>query len=158
MVAIAVTAEGGDEPRVAISPETVKKLIALGAKVKVQSGSGQRSRFSDSDYRAQGAEIAASAAEALSGADILLKVRRPSPDEAKALKPGAIVAAMIDPYADKPGLEALAQSGIALFAMELMPRISRAQSMDVLSSQANLAGRVTRPWSMGPQCSARPCR
>ena len=140
MVAIAVTAEAGDEPRVAISPETVKKLTALGAKVRVQSGLGQRSRFSDEAYRAQGAEIANSAAGALSGADILLKVRRPSPEEAKALKPGAIVVAMVDPYADKSGLEALAQSGVSLFAMELMPRISRAQSMDVLSSQSNLAG------------------
>jgi NAD(P) transhydrogenase subunit alpha len=140
MVTIAVTAEGADEPRVAVSPETVKKLAALGARVKVVAGAGARSRFSDEALRAQGAEIVASAADALSGADILLKVRRPSAEEVKALKPGALVAAMIDPYGDKPGLEALAGTGAALFSMEFMPRITRAQSMDVLSSQANLAG------------------
>ncbi len=140
MVTIAVTAERDDEPRVAISPETVKKLGALGATVRVQAGAGKGSRFSDDLLKAQGAVIAASAAEALSGADILLKVRRPSPDEVKALKPGAIVAAMLAPYDDRPGLDALAGTGASLMAMEFMPRISRAQSMDVLSSQANLAG------------------
>ena len=97
MVTIAVTAEGPDEPRVAVSPETVKKLAALGAKVRVQSGAGLRSRFSDEVLKAQGAEIAGTAAETLAGADILLKVRRPSVDEVKQLKPGAIVAAILDP-------------------------------------------------------------
>jgi NAD(P) transhydrogenase subunit alpha len=140
MITIAVTAERDGEPRVAVSPETVKKLAALGATVKVQAGAGARSRFSDDALKAQGATIAASAAEVLSGADILLKVRRPTPEEAKALKPGAIVAAMLAPYDDRAGLEALAATGAALMAMEFMPRISRAQSMDVLSSQANLAG------------------
>ncbi len=140
MVTIAVTAEGTDEPRVAISPETVKKLVGLGAKVKVAAGAGLRSRFSDEALRAQGAEIAASAAEALRDADILFKVRRPTVDEVKALKPGALVIAMLDPYGDRAGLEALAASNAALFTMEFMPRITRAQSMDVLSSQANLAG------------------
>lgn len=140
MVTIAVTAEGAEEPRVAVSPETVKKLTALGAKVRVQAGAGARSRFSDEMLKAQGAEIASSATEALRDADVLLKVRRPSVDEVKALKPGAIVAAMLDPYSDKSGLEALAGGNVALFTMEFMPRITRAQSMDVLSSQANLAG------------------
>jgi NAD(P) transhydrogenase subunit alpha len=140
MVTIAVTAERDDEPRVAISPETVKKLGALGATVRVQAGAGKGSRFSDDLLKAQGAVIAASAAEALAGADILLKVRRPTPDEVRALKPGAIVAAILSPYDDRPGLDALAATGASLMAMELMPRISRAQSMDVLSSQANLAG------------------
>jgi H+-translocating NAD(P) transhydrogenase subunit alpha len=140
MVTIAVTAERDDEPRVAISPETVKKLGALGATVRVQTGAGKGSRFSDDQLKAQGAIITPSAAEALAGADILLKVRRPSPDEIKALKPGAIVAAMLAPYDDRPGLDALAGTGASLMAMEFMPRISRAQSMDVLSSQANLAG------------------
>lgn len=139
MVTIAVTAEGPDEPRVAVSPETVKKLSALGAKVRVQSGAGLRSRFSDDTLKAQGAEIAASAADALAGADILLKVRRPSSDEIKQLKPGALVAAILDPF-DKAAIEPLAGTGASLFSMEFMPRISRAQSMDVLSSQANLAG------------------
>jgi NAD(P) transhydrogenase subunit alpha len=140
MVTIAVTAEGTDESRVAISPETAKKLVGLGAKVKVQSGAGARSRFSDDVLRAQGAEIVPTAAEALRDADILFKVRRPTPDEVKALKPGALVIAMLDPYGDRAGLEALAASNAALFTMEFMPRITRAQSMDVLSSQANLAG------------------
>lgn len=140
MVTIAVSAEGSDEPRVAASPETVKKLVALGAKVKVQAGAGNRSRLSDAALAAQGAEIVPSAAAALAEADILLKVRRPSAEEFAVLKPGAIVAAMVDPYGDRPGLDAAAASGATIFSMEFMPRISRAQSMDVLSSQANLAG------------------
>ena len=140
MVTIAVTAEGTDESRVAISPETTKKLVGLGAKVKVQSGAGARSRFSDDALRAQGAEIVPTAAEALRDADILFKVRRPTVDEVRALKPGALIIAMLDPYGDRAGLEALAASNAALFTMEFMPRITRAQSMDVLSSQANLAG------------------
>lgn len=139
MVTIAVTAEGEDEPRVAVSPETVKKLVALGAAVRVQSGAGRRSRFSDEALKAAGAEIAPTAADALQGADILLKVRRPSADEIKQLKPGAVVAAILDPF-DKAGVEALAGTNASLFSMEFMPRITRAQSMDVLSSQANLAG------------------
>ncbi len=140
MVTIAVTAEREGEPRVAVSPETVKKLSALGCQVKVEAGAGAQSRFSDEALRTAGATVAPSAAEALSGADILLKVRRPSPDEVKALKPGAIVAAILAPFDDRPGLDALAATGAALMAMEFMPRITRAQSMDVLSSQANLAG------------------
>jgi H+-translocating NAD(P) transhydrogenase subunit alpha len=140
MVTIAVTAEREDEPRVAVSPETVKKLSALGCQVKVEAGAGSRSRFADDALKAAGAIVAANAADALSGADILLKVRRPSPDEVRALKPGAIVAAILAPFDDRPGLEALAGTGASLMAMEFMPRITRAQSMDVLSSQANLAG------------------
>jgi NAD(P) transhydrogenase subunit alpha len=140
MVTIAVTTEREGEPRVAASPETVKKLTALGAAVRVQAGAGARSRFADAAYQAQGAAIAASAAEALAGADILLKVHRPALAEVKALKPGAIVAAILSPFDDRSGLDALAGTGVALMAMEFMPRISRAQSMDVLSSQANLAG------------------
>jgi NAD(P) transhydrogenase subunit alpha len=139
MVTIAVTAEGPDEPRVAVSPETVKKLAALGATVRVQSGAGSRARFSDDALKAAGAEIAASATETLSGADILLKVRRPAAEEISQLKPGAMVAAILEPY-DKSAMDALAKTGASLFSMEFMPRISRAQSMDVLSSQANLAG------------------
>src|SRR6185312_8411510 len=139
MVTIAVTSESADEPRVAVSPDTVKKFTGLGAKVRVESGAGLRSRFSDEAYRAAGAETVARA-EALAGADILLKVRRPSIDELTALKPGAIVAGMIDPFGDRAALDALASTGASVMAMEFMPRISRAQSMDVLSSQANLAG------------------
>jgi NAD(P) transhydrogenase subunit alpha len=140
MVTIAVTAEPADEPRVAVSPETVKKLVGLGATVKVEAGAGARSRFSDEALRAQGAEISPTAADALRDADILLKVRRPSAADVAALKPGALVIAMLDPYGDRAALQALAGSKASLFTMEFMPRITRAQSMDVLSSQANLAG------------------
>ncbi len=140
MVTIAVTAEGADEPRVAISPETVKKFTALGCKVRVETGAGARSRFSDEVLKTQGAEIAPSAADALRDADVLLKVRRPSVEEVKDLKSGAVVVAMLDPHGERAGLDALAATNVALFSMELMPRITRAQSMDVLSSQANLAG------------------
>jgi H+-translocating NAD(P) transhydrogenase subunit alpha len=140
MVTLAVTAESADETRVALSPDTAKRFVALGCTVKVQAGAGLRSRFADAQYAAAGAEIAPSQAATLSGADILLKVRRPSLDEVKALKPDALVMSVLSPYDDKPGLEALAAAGANLFAMEFMPRISRAQSMDVLSSQANLAG------------------
>ncbi len=140
MVTIAVTAERDGEPRVAISPETVKKLTAMGLVVKVQKGAGAASRFSDELLASQGAQIAATAAEALGDADVLLKVRRPSADELRALKSGAIVAAMLSPYDERADLEGLAGTGAVLMAMEFMPRISRAQSMDVLSSQANLAG------------------
>ncbi|CAA2137625.1 Re/Si-specific NAD(P)(+) transhydrogenase subunit alpha [Hyphomicrobium sp. ghe19] len=139
MVTIAVTSEPADEPRVAVSPDTVKKFSALGARVRIEQGAGLRSRFSDEAYRAQGAEIV-SRSDALSGADILLAVRRPSAEDIRALKPGAIVAGMIDPFGERAGLEALAGSGGTVFSMELMPRTTRAQSMDVLSSQANLAG------------------
>src|SRR5947208_414107 len=118
MVTIAVTAERDGEPRVAVSPETVKKLTALGCLVRVQAGAGARSRFADETLKAAGATVAANAAETLAGADILLKVRRPSPDELKALKPGAIVAAMVSPFDDRPGLEALASTGASLMAME----------------------------------------
>lgn len=140
MVKVAITAEGADEPRVAVSPETVKKLVGLGCTVAVQSGAGLRSRFSDDILQAQGAEIAPSAEAAIDGADILLKVRRPSAEELGKLKSGAIVAAMIDPFGDRGELDAAAGTGATLFSMEFMPRITRAQSMDVLSSQANLAG------------------
>ncbi len=140
MTIIAVTAESQPEPRVAISPDTVKKYKALGCTVRVESGAGNRSRFSDAALAAAGADIMPTAAATLEGADILLKVRRPSPDEAKALKPGALLAAMINPHDDRADLDALAMSGVNIFSMEFMPRISRAQSMDVLSSQANLAG------------------
>jgi H+-translocating NAD(P) transhydrogenase subunit alpha len=140
VVIIAVPAEGEDEPRVAVSPETVKKFKALGVEVRVASGAGERSRFSDQLYADQGAVICPSSAEAISGADIIIKVRRPSAADIAAMKPGAIVAANLDPFGPREGLDALANAGVDAFSMEFMPRISRAQTMDVLSSQANLAG------------------
>jgi len=140
MITIGVPAEGEDEPRIGLSPETVKKLVKLGASVKVRSGAGLRSHFSDADYTAAGASIATSDADAVKDADVVLTVRRPQGPLVKSMKKGAALIGMLDPFSDAPGLDALAKGGVSLFAMELMPRISRAQSMDVLSSQANLAG------------------
>ena len=111
MVMIAVTAEDAAETRVAASPETVKKLVALGCTVRIQAGAGLKSRFADDAYKAAGATIAATAGEAVSGADMLLHVRRPSLDEIKALKPGGMVIAILDPYSDRAGLEAIAGAG-----------------------------------------------
>ncbi len=140
MVTIAVTAEDAGETRVALSPETAKKLVAIGCTVRVQSGAGMHSRFADAQYQAAGATVVPTAAETTNGADILLKVRRPSASEVKTLKPGALVAAILSPFDDRASLDELAATGASLFSMEFMPRITRAQSMDVLSSQANLAG------------------
>jgi len=135
---VAVVAESdADEPRVAATPETVKKMIALGAEVAVEPGAGIKSGILDSDYAATGASVSA---DALSGADIVLQVRRPEPPELSRLKKGAIVIAIMDPYGHESALRAMADAGIVAFAMELLPRITRAQGMDVLSSQANLAG------------------
>jgi NAD(P) transhydrogenase subunit alpha len=126
------------EKRVAASPETVKKFIALGAEAVVESGAGIAAGIPDADFVAAGARIGA-VAEAL-GADILLKVRRPNEAEIGQLKRGALVVSIMDPYGADQALAALAGAGVAAFAMELLPRITRAQVMDVLSSQANLAG------------------
>jgi H+-translocating NAD(P) transhydrogenase subunit alpha len=140
MVTIAVMSESGKETRVALSPDTVKKYAGLGASVRVAAGAGKRAHVSDDAFQAAGATIAASNAAASEGADILLSVRRPAVEDVKAMKPGGLVAAVLYPFDDRAGLEQLAGTGASLFAMEFMPRITRAQSMDVLSSQANLAG------------------
>src|SRR5215204_4108273 len=128
------------ETRVAATPETIKKYKALGADVTVQAGAGAKAGVPDAEYEAAGATIAAGAAEAARDADVVLKVRRPGAGELGGLKRGAIVVAIMDPYGNEAAIRALAEAGVAAFAMELMPRITRAQSMDVLSSQANLAG------------------
>ncbi len=125
------------EARVAASPDTVKAYVKKGLTVAVQSGAGAGAYISDESYAAAGATIVK---DGFGDADVVLTVRRPSPALLKSLKAGAVVAGGLDPYGDRAGLEALAASGQLLFAMELMPRISRAQSMDVLSSQSNLAG------------------
>ncbi len=111
MVTIATVRETAGEPRTALSPETVKKFAGKGCRVVVESGAGLGSRFSDEVLKQAGAEIVGTAAEALSAADILLKVRRPSAEEAGKLKTGAIVAAMVEPYGDRAGLEAMASAG-----------------------------------------------
>lgn len=126
------------ETRVAATPETVKKFIGLGAEVAVERGAGSKAGVPDADFESAGARLV-STPEAL-GADVVLKVRRPSPDEIAALKTGALVVAAMDPYGHTDAIEAIAKSGASAFAMELLPRITRAQVMDVLSSQANLAG------------------
>ena len=126
------------ETRVAATPETIRKLTASGKHaVIVESGAGVASSVHDDAYEAVGARIGG-AAEAL-GADLVLKVRAPTSDELSNLKRGAVVIGLLDPY-DAAGIEALARAGVTGFAMERLPRISRAQSMDVLSSQANIAG------------------
>ncbi len=140
-VAIAVTRERRDgETRCAVTPDTVRKLIAMGAAVTVEAGTGAGSSIPDDDYAAAGATVAKDTKAVLSGADIVLKVRGPTAQETSALKPGAIVVALLDAYRDKETVTALAQASATAFAMELVPRISRAQVMDALSSQANLAG------------------
>ena len=126
------------ETRVAATPETVKKFVGLGAEVAVERGAGVKAGMVDADYEAAGARIV-SAAEAF-GADVVLKVRRPAAEELALVKRGAVVVAAMDPYGHQDAIGAMAKAGVSAFAMELMPRITRAQVMDVLSSQANLAG------------------
>jgi NAD(P) transhydrogenase subunit alpha len=128
------------ETRVAATPESVKKLKSLGLDVVVQVGAGAGARFADADYAAAGATVAPDAASTLKDADIVLKVRGAEPGEISQLKSGAVLVALLSPHSEQAAITALAQAGVTAFAMELLPRISRAQAMDVLSSQANLAG------------------
>lgn len=138
---IAVTRERREgETRCAVTPETVKKLTALGAAVRVEAGTGAGSSIPDDDYAAAGASVLSDTKAVLSGADILLKVRGPTAQETSALKAGAVVVALLDAWRDKETVKALAGAGATAFAMEFVPRITRAQVMDALSSQANLAG------------------
>lgn len=125
------------EPRVAASPDTVKKFKALGIDVVIEPGAGLKSGISDSEFTAVGATVSAGA---LKDADIIIKVKRPEASEFASFKRGVLVIAIMDPYGNDAALKAMADAGISAFAMELMPRITRAQVMDVLSSQANLAG------------------
>lgn len=127
-----------DETRVAASVETVKKMKSFGFDIVVEAGAGTLSRIPDSEFEAVGAAIGTFADAA--SADVILKVRRPSESEIAGYKAGAVVIAIMDPYGNDEAVAAMARAGLSTFAMELMPRITRAQSMDVLSSQANLAG------------------
>jgi H+-translocating NAD(P) transhydrogenase subunit alpha len=141
MATIAVTRERrAGETRVAAVPETVKKLIAAGFSVVVEAGAGVAASYPDADYQAAGATLAKTAKDALAKADILFKVRAPEADELAAIKPGTLVVATLNPYMEKAALAGLAKAKATAFAMEFVPRITRAQVMDVLSSQANLAG------------------
>ena len=125
------------EDRVAATPDTVKKLKSLGADVTVEPGAGVKSGVLDADFTAAGATIVT---DSVKDADVVLKVRRPNALELAKYQKCAIVIAIMDPYGNDTALKAMAEAGVTAFAMELMPRITRAQSMDVLSSQANLAG------------------
>jgi NAD(P) transhydrogenase subunit alpha len=125
------------ETRAALTPETARKLGALGLSVAVETGAGEGSSNPDADYLEAGASVAPTAEAAISEADVVLAVRAPDP---ALLKPGATLVAMLNPYGDPALVQALAERGVTAFAMEFVPRITRAQAMDVLSSQANLAG------------------
>jgi NAD(P) transhydrogenase subunit alpha len=127
------------ETRLAISPDSVKSYRKRGARVAVQAGAGASSYISDKALQGAGAEVV-SAEEAVKDADIVLTVRRPLPETLTGARKGALIVGLMEPYGDRSGLEKIAELGFALFALELLPRITRAQSMDVLSSQANLAG------------------
>jgi NAD(P) transhydrogenase subunit alpha len=134
---IAIAAEiDPAEPRVAATPETVKKLSTLGAEVAVEPGAGVRSGILDEDFSAAGASLGKATGEA----DIVLKVRRPTSPELLSYRRGAFVVGIMDPFGNEAALNAMADAGVVAFAMELLPRITRAQVMDVLSSQANLSG------------------
>ena len=137
---IAVLRETADgERRVAATPETAKKFIALGASVAVEAGAGLSASISDDDYAAAGATVAGRA-EALAGADAILGVQGQDTSALAGAAPGALVAAILDPFRQKERVAGYASAGLEALAMEFMPRISRAQSMDVLSSQSNLSG------------------
>jgi NAD(P) transhydrogenase subunit alpha len=128
------------EARVAATPDTVKKLKGLGLDVAVETGAGAGARISDADFAAAGAVIASDAVALLKDADIILSVRTPDASAIAQMKKGAVLAALLAPYTEKDAIGKLAAQGVVAFAMEFIPRISRAQSIDVLSSQANLAG------------------
>jgi NAD(P) transhydrogenase subunit alpha len=121
-------------------PETVGKLIGRGIRITVQAGSGEGASITDAEYEAAGAHIAASVSEAVGDADLLLKVRGPTDDDIQSLKRGSIVVGLLDPHQSRTALDRLSARGVTAFALELVPRITRAQAMDALSSQANLAG------------------
>jgi NAD(P) transhydrogenase subunit alpha len=141
MPVLAVTKERrAGETRVAVTPDAAKKLTALGFEVVVEAGAGLAASFPDADYEAAGAKVVATPAEAISNADLVLKVRAPADEEIAALKSGAIVVGLLNPFQDREPVEDMAEKGATVFAMEFVPRITRAQVMDALSSQANLAG------------------
>ena len=134
------------ERRVAVVPEVAGRLAKAGHTVAVETGAGERAGFLDEEYRAVGATIAPTLTAALEGADVVLRVRRPvadpgrGVDELGPMRPGALVIALLDPRGEPDGLRAIAQRGVTAASMELVPRITRAQMMDALSSQSTVAG------------------
>jgi NAD(P) transhydrogenase subunit alpha len=131
------TAEG--ERRVAATPETVKKLTGLGADLAVEAGAGFSASIADADFEAAGATVA-SRADVLRDADAVLGVQGPEPGSLNGMKPGALVVAALNPFGQRERIDGYAKAGLEALALEFMPRITRAQSMDILSSQSNLAG------------------
>ena len=129
-----------DETRVAATPETIRKLVTLGLEVAVEAGAGTGASIPDADFTAAGAQICPDAAATLANAGVVFAVQTPGPEERKLIPRGALLVCISGALADKSLVPALAEAGIDAAAMELLPRITRAQSMDVLSSQANLAG------------------
>lgn len=131
--------QAAGESRVAATPETVKKFAALGAEMAIEAGAGEAASYADADYAAAGAKVG-SRADTLNGADIILGVQGPDPATLGGAAPGAWLAASLNPFGERARVDAYAKAGIEALAMEFMPRITRAQSMDILSSQSNLAG------------------
>lgn len=131
--------QASGERRVSASPETVKKFIGLGATVAVETGAGEYASISDADFAAAGATIG-SRADVLGDADIIFGVQGPDPASLSGAKPGAMIAASLNPFGERARIDAYAAAGFQALALEFMPRITRAQSMDILSSQSNLAG------------------
>ena len=137
---IAVLRETADaEPRVAATPETIKKYLALGATVAIEAGAGAGANISDAAYTDAGAAVGDRAAT-IAGADLIIGVQGPAAADLPGARSGAMLAAILSPFADRGRIDGYANAGIVAMAMEFMPRITRAQSMDILSSQANLAG------------------
>ncbi|MGI9322716.1 MAG: Re/Si-specific NAD(P)(+) transhydrogenase subunit alpha [Pseudomonadales bacterium] len=140
---IAVPAETWPgERRVSLVPDSVKKLCRAGFAVSVESGCGQQAGFADADYKEAGASLASDRTELLTSADIILRVRKPAPEDISQYKPGAIQISYLDPYNESELIAALAKQQTTAISMEMIPRTTRAQKMDALSSQANLAGYV----------------
>lgn len=139
-VSLIVLKEAAHETRVAATPETVKKMSGMGIKVTVEAGAGDKAGFADTDYKKAGAAVAKAMAASLKKADVVMAVRAPSAAQVKNMKADAVLIAMLNPYQDAKGVKSYAAAKVQAMAMELMPRITRAQSMDVLSSQSNLSG------------------
>jgi H+-translocating NAD(P) transhydrogenase subunit alpha len=128
------------ETRVAATPDTVKRLVALGLTVAVETGAGHSAAIPDAEFASAGAQIAPDAAAALADARIVFTVQMPQADQLRLIPRGALLVCIANAFADPAAVSALAEAGIDCVAMELLPRITRAQAMDVLSSQANQAG------------------
>ncbi|MEK9654315.1 MAG: NAD(P)(+) transhydrogenase (Re/Si-specific) subunit alpha, partial [Halieaceae bacterium] len=130
------------ENRVSATPETVKKLVRLGADVVIEAGAGMGAGISDADYEAAGASIGSDRGALLAGADMVLRLRKPEVEEISQLKAGCIHVSYLDPFNEKDLIKAFAQQNVTAVSMEMIPRSTRSQKMDALSSQANLAGYV----------------